>query len=345
MTSDPPVSSSLRGVGLALSGFAIFSLHDALTKSIEGVSVFQLVFFVVLFSFIPFSLRLALDPAERSLKPNLPGLVALRCVFTVAGLLCAFAAFKMLPLAEVYSLLFSAPIMITLLAIPILGERVRLIRGIAIVMGMIGVLIVLRPFGATLTAGHALALGAATCIACGAIVTRRIGDREHTVTLLLYPMLSNLLVCGITLFFVYTPMSGEVLLKCAFIGLLSVIGQSLVISAYRVSEAQFVAPMQYSQMLWALFYGAVLFDEQVEQIVLLGSGIIVLSGLLFIWREISASLVQPVLRTRNLRVSGGPQTPSYESDEAHAARLRAGRNLRSLQDAATTVVDPRRQAD
>lgn len=333
MTSDAPESSGLKGVGFALTGFAVFSLHDAITKSIDGLSVYQLVFFVVLFSFIPFSVRLALDPAERSLKPNLPGLVALRCVFTVTGLLCAFSAFKVLPLAEVYALLFSAPIIITLLAIPILGERVRLIRGIAIVMGMIGVLIVLRPFGTTLTSGHALALGAATCIACGAIVTRRIGDREHAVTLLLYPMLSNLLVCGVMLFFVYTPMSGEVLLKCAVIGVLSVLGQSLVISAYRASEAQFVAPMQYSQMLWALFYGVVLFDEQVEQVVLLGSGVIVLSGLLFIWREISASLVQPVLRTRNLRYSGGPQTPSYESDEAQDARRRAGRNLSSRQAA------------
>lgn len=327
MASDTSQSTVLKGVGLALLGFAVFSLHDAITKSIDGLSVFQIVFFVVLFSFIPFSVRLATDATERSLRPNLPGLVALRCVFSVVGLLCVFAAFESLPLAEVYSLLFSAPILITLLAIPILGERVHLIRGLAILMGMVGVLIVLRPFGAVLSGGHALALGGAVCVACSAIVTRRIGDREHTVTLLLFPMLTNLLVCGTAMFFVYTPMSGEVLIKCALIGLLSVLGQSLVIGAYRISEAQFIAPMQYSQMLWALIYGALVFNEEVDRIVLLGSGIIVLSGLLFIWREISASLVQPVLRTRNLRVSGGPQAPSHETDEANSARRRVAANL------------------
>jgi len=306
--------SPLKGAGLALIGFSVFSLHDALTKSIDGLPVFQVVFFVVLFSFVPFALRLAVDPAERSLRPRLPGLVALRCLFNVGGLLCMFRALETLPLAEVYSLIFSSPILITLLAIPILGERVRLVRWFAILLGLCGVLIVLRPGDSELTANHLFALGGAFCIAAGAVVTRRIGAREHTVTLILYPMLANILVCGGALLFVYVPMSGEALLKCAAIGVLSVVGQSFVIGAYRVSEAQFVAPMQYSQMLWALLYGAMVFDERVDSTVLLGATVIVLSGLLFIWREISASLVQPVLRTRNLRVSGGPQAYSHETD-------------------------------
>lgn len=329
MTSVPSPSSPIRGIGLALAGFAVFSLHDALTKSIDGLPVFQIVFFVVLFSFVPFALRLAVDGTERSLRPRLPGLVALRCLFNVAGLLCVFGAFKTLPLAEVYSLIFSAPILITLLAIPILGERVRLFRWFAILLGLAGVLIVLRPGGSSLSVGHLLALGGAVCIASGAIVTRRIGEREHTVTLILYPMLANVVICGAALFFVYVPMSAEALLKCALIGLLSVIGQSLVIGAYRASEAQFVAPMQYSQMLWALVYGATVFDEQVDSTVLLGATVIALSGLLFIWRELSASLTRPVLRTRNLRVAGGPAAVSHETDPAGEARRRVAANLRA----------------
>ena len=341
MTSASSPPSPIRGIGLALAGFAVFSLHDALTKSIDGLPVFQIVFFVVLFSFVPFTLRLAVDGTERSLKPRLPGLVALRCLFNVAGLLCVFGAFERLPLAEVYSLIFSAPILITLLAIPILGERVRLFRWFAILFGLAGVLVVLRPGGSSLSAGHLLALGGALCIASGAIVTRRIGEREHTVTLILYPLLANLAVTGTALLFVYVPMSGEALLKCALIGVLGFVGQSLVIGAYRISEAQFVAPMQYSQMLWALLYGATVFDEPLDRTVLLGASIIVLSGLLFIWRELGASIAQPVLRTRNLRASGAPAGPSHESarrrlerlereesvDPAAAARRRVGENL------------------
>lgn len=304
----------MRGVGLALLGFATFSMHDAMIKSIEGVPVFQVVFFVVLFSFVPFALFMAVDGTQRSLRPKLPGLVALRCVFTVTGLLCVFYAFGKLPLAEVYSLLFAAPILITLLAIPILGERVRMIRWFAILLGMLGVLIVLRPGSTTLSINHLAALGAASCTAMTSVVTRKIGAREHSVTLIVYPMLANVIVTGIATIFVYVPIPGDVLLRLCGIGVLSVIGQTLMIQAYRSSEAQFVAPMQYSQMLWALIYGAFIFNETVDRTVLLGSAVIVCSGLLFIWRELVASVSQPVLRTRNMRLAGGPSTRPQEAD-------------------------------
>jgi len=311
---DTQSNNILRGVGLALIAFATFSLHDALIKSIQGVPVFQVVFFVVLFSFVPFTLLLAFDGTERSLRPRLPVLVGLRCVFSVVGLLCVFYAFGNLPMAEVYSLLFAAPILITLLAIPILGERVRLFRWFAIVLGMIGVLVVLRPGTTTLSISHLAALGAASCTALASVVTRKIGSREHSVTLILYPLLANIVVTGAVTIFVYVPVSGDVLLRFCAIGILSVISQSLMIQAYRTSEAQFVAPMQYSQMLWALVYGAVIFHEPVDRTVLLGSAVIVCSGLLFIWRELAASVTQPVLHTRNVRLAGGPAARPMEAD-------------------------------
>lgn len=314
MPESVPISP-LRGAGLALIGFATFSMHDALIKSIEGVPVFQIVFFVVLFSFVPFTFFLALDGTPRSLRPQLPGLVALRCLFTVCGLLCAFHAFGSLPLAEVYTLLFAAPILITLIAIPVLGERVRLVRWFAIILGMAGVLVVLRPGATQLSIAHLAAIGAATCTAMTSIVTRKIGSREQSVTLILYPLLTNVLVTGIATVFVYVPIPGDVLVRLCAIGLLSVLGQSLMIQAYRLSEAQFVAPMQYSQMLWALVYGAIIFNESVDRNVLLGSAVIVCSGLLFIWRELVASVKQPVLRTRNVRIAGGPQARPIEADQ------------------------------
>lgn len=315
MSIDFSVNSPIRGIGLALAGFSIFSLHDALIKSIDGVPVFQIVFFVVLFSFVPFVGLLALNSQEISLRPKLPGLVALRCVFTVGALLCVFYAFNTLPMTQVYSLLFSAPVLITLLSIPILGERVKLIRWIAILLGLAGIYIVLQPGKLALSSGHFAALAAATCTACTSVVTRKIGSREHSVTLLLYPMLANVLVSGGLLMLVYQPMPGVDLLKMCGIGLLSVIGQLLMINAYRSCEAQYVAPMQYSQMLWAIAYGALIFNETIDRHVVLGSSIIVISGLMVLWRELVASVTQPVLRTRNLRVAGGPQAISVESDK------------------------------
>ena len=315
MTMQGTGNNALKGIGLGLLGFAIFSGHDALIKSIEGIPVFQTAFFAVLFSFVPFTLFLAFDRTERTMRPRLPLLVGLRCLFTVVGLLCVFHAFGRLPLAEVYSMLFAAPILITLLAIPILGERIRLIRWFAILLGMAGVLVVLRPGSTTLSLDHLAAIGAAACVACNSVVTRKIGSREHSVTLIIYPMLTNVVITGVATAFVYVPMPGDVLMKLCAVGLLSVVGQTMMILAYRASEAQFVAPMQYSQMLWALIYGALIFNESVDQTVLMGSAVIVCSGLLFIWRELVASVTQPVLRTRNMRMAGGPQTRSVEADQ------------------------------
>ncbi len=314
MTSELDSPKVLRGVGLALCAFSLFSLHDALIKTVSDVPVFQVVFFVVLFSFVPFVFMLGLSAQKKSLRPRMPGLVALRCAFTVGSLLCVFYAFSVLPMTQVYAVLFSAPAIITLLSIPVLGERVKLIRWIAILLGMVGIIVVLRPGSSPLSLGHATAIAAAVCVACSAVVTRKIGSREHSATLLLYPMLCNVVVSGALVCFVYQPMSGKALATMAAIGLISVLAQAIMIAAYRSTQAQFVAPMQYSQMLWAVVYGMFVFNEPIDNMAIYGSIIIVFSGLLFIWRELVTSVTQPVLRTRNLRMSGGPQAISTESD-------------------------------
>jgi len=316
LNSRPPTANPLAGSAIALLAFAVFSTHDALIKSVTATSVFQIAFFIVLFSFVPFSFFLALDASKKSLRPRLPGLVALRCLFSLGSLLSAIYAFQALPLAQVYPLIFSAPILITLLAIPILGEKVHLFRWFAIAFGMLGVLVVLRPGQVPMSTGHFAALLAAACVACTAVVTRKIGARELSVTLILYPMLVNTVFTGICLLFVYQPMSGRTLLTLAAVGMLSVLGQALLIRAYRLSEAQFVAPMQYSQMIWAILYGSLFFGEIPDRFVIYGGLIIVASGLLFLWRELMVSVTKPVLRTRNLRMSAGPQTIPSESDEA-----------------------------
>ncbi len=311
-------SFPFSGIALALLGFALFSMHDAVIKSLSGIHAFQIAFFVCLFSFVPVTFMLAIDGEERSLRPRLPLLVGLRCLFTSGSLLSAFYAFGVLPLADVYALLFAAPILITMLAIPVLGETVRLVRWVAILLGMTGVLVVLGPNIKSLSLGHISALIAAICIACSSIVTRKIGDREHSVTLILYPMLCNIVVSGLLLVTVYVPVPLIDLGKLACIGLLSVVAQRLIITAYRASEAQFIAPMQYSQMLWAVILGAVVFNEPISQQTLAGALIIILSGIMFIWRELQASVMKPILRTRNFRVAGGPQAVPGEIDSANS---------------------------
>jgi len=227
----------------------------------------------------------------------------------------AFYAFRTLPLSEVYALIFAAPIIITVLAIPVLGESVKFYRWLAVILGFCGVLVVLGPHQQQISTGHIAGILAACCVAVTAVVTRLIGNRESSLTLIVYPLLVNLALCGIAMIRVYQPMPGIVLLTMGAIGLLAVLGQALLIYAYRNAPAQFIAPFQYSQMVWAVLIGALFFDEVPERNVLLGTIIIILSGIMIVWRELAVSSNKPILNTRNFRAVSGPQAYSSETDE------------------------------
>ncbi len=133
----------------------------------------------------------------------------LRTVSSLITGLSAFYAFSVLPLAQTYAILFAAPLLITILGIPILGEKVGIRRGSAVVVGMIGVLIVLRPGAEPLSLGHLAALTAAVFSSLSSVIVRKIGSIERSVVLMLYPMMANFIVLGCALPFVYKPMPIE----------------------------------------------------------------------------------------------------------------------------------------
>jgi S-adenosylmethionine uptake transporter len=304
-----------QGMLYALAGFAVFALHDALIKSLGDYSVFQILFFSVLFSHVPFTFYLAADKQARSLRPVHPGWVVLRAVCMVGSGCFAFFAFSQLPLTQAYTLLFTTPLLITILAIPLLGERIRLARSLAIILGLIGVLVVLRPGAQALQLGHLAALAGAFCSAMSGVITRKIGAKERSATLMLYPLIGNILFTGAVLYFVYQPMPFGDLSKMAAIGTLGIAGQFFIIRAYRAAPAALVAPFQYSQMMWAVFYGYVWFGNVPDRFVFMGAGLIMLAGLMIVWREAvpGVSISTPFLRTRNSRAVSAPPVQSSES--------------------------------
>ncbi len=156
---------------------------------------------------------------------------------------------------------FATPLLITLLAIPVLGEKVGIRRGLAVVVGLLGVLIVLRPGQADLQLGHIAGVTAAVFASLASVIVRKIGQEERSVVLVLYPMVANFLVLGLALPFVYRPMPIEHLGMLGIIAAFGFVATLLVIAAYRSAEAVIVAPMQYSQIIWAAIYGAIFFDE------------------------------------------------------------------------------------
>jgi len=262
------MSSNARGAIFALLAFAIFSTHDVAIKVLGGTySPIQIVFFSVLLSFPLATVMLMRDSTAGTLIPKHPWWLALRTGAAVLTGVSAFYAFSVLPLAETYAIIFASPLIITILAIPVLGEKVRLRRWMAVVVGLIGVVIVLRPGTSELTLGHAAALAAALGGAVAAIVVRKIGAEERPVVMLLYPMVVNFVLMAALLPLVYEPM--------------------------------------YSQIIWASLYGTLFFDERMSVNTMIGAGIIIASGLYIVLRESSGGSVNtPVLRTRSRGETG-----------------------------------------
>lgn len=303
-------NSNIQGALFALLGFALFSTHDAIIKHLGGAyTAFQIIFFRTLLSFPVVTVMLMRDRTDANLRPRHPWWITLRtCSDMLAGA-GAFYAFSVLPLAQVYAMLFASPLLITILAVPILGERVRLRRGLAVIVGLIGVIIVLRPGAVPISLGHLAALASALGGATSSIVARKIGHEERSAVILLYPMMANFVVMGALMPFVYVPMPVIDLGGMAVVAFFAIIAGLCIIAAYRKAEAVIVAPMQYSQILWAAFYGYLFFHEQIDGYTALGIAVIVASGLYIVFRESSstASENRPVSHIR-ARPDAGPGT-------------------------------------
>ncbi|WP_299779379.1 DMT family transporter [uncultured Roseobacter sp.] len=300
------MNPNLKAALMALTAFGLFASHDVIIKVLGGgYSPVQIVFFSVLFSFPLAMLYLLRDATPGTLIPVHPWWMAARTVAAVITGFCAFYAFSVLPLAQVYAILFASPLLITVLAIPILGEQVKLRRWIAVAVGLTGVLVVLRPGQAELELGHLAALVSAVCGSFASIIVRKIGREERTVVIMLYPMMANFIVMAALLPLVYQPMPLADLGKLGIIAVLAWTAGRFLIAAYNNGEAVIVAPMQYSQILWATMYGLLFFDEQPDRNTIIGSAIIIASGLFIVLRESrSEDSEQPVLRTRSRPETG-----------------------------------------
>ena len=285
----------------ALLAFALYASHDAVVKYVGGYySPVQVLFFGVLMGFPVVTMTMLRDKTDGNLIPHHPWWTLIRTISVVITGVCAFYAFSHLPLAQCYAIFFSTPLLITLLAIPILGEKVRLRRGLAVAVGLVGVMVVLRPGNAAFGLGHLAAMVAATTGSLASVIVRKVGHAERSAVLMLYPMVANFIAMGLALPFVYRPMPIEHLGAFLTMAVLGSAGSFLIIGAYRKAEAMIVAPMQFSQIIWATIYGYVFFRERVDSATIIGAAIVIASGLYILFREGKASVSEttPVLQSK-----------------------------------------------
>ncbi len=297
------MNSTLRGALLSLAAFGFYATHDVVVKLL-GVdyTAFQIIFFSGLMGFPFVTIMMMGDRRDGTLIPRHPWWTALRTVAAVVTGVMGFFAFSKLPLAQCYAIFFAMPLLITLMAIPMLGEKVGLRRGIAVIVGLVGVIIVLRPGGGdAFGIGHLAALGAAVTGALTSVIVRKIGHAERSVVLMLYPMVLSFIAMGMIMPFVYIPMPVEHLALTAVMAFLGMLGALFVIAAYRTAPAVIVAPMQYSQIIWAALYGWLFFDESIDLYTGIGTGVIIASGIYIVLREGTPSVSQnrPVLESQS----------------------------------------------
>ena len=287
-------SPTVTGALCSLAAFGLYALNDITVKYLgSDYSPVQILFFSGMAGFPLVLLQMMADKQGGPLRPVLPGWTAVRVAIVVVNGLLVSYTFTKLPLSQSYAIFFMMPLFICLLAVPLLGERLDLPRGLAVLAGLAGVLVVLRPGGEPLQWAHLTALVGACFGALYYIILRRTGGAERMAVLILYPMMGQVIVVAALLPFFYVPMTG---LHLALTGLMAVegfAGSLLIVVAYRLAPAVVVAPMQYVQIIWATVFGVILFDEHPDLPTALGIALIIAAGLFILLRSPPPNISAP----------------------------------------------------
>jgi S-adenosylmethionine uptake transporter len=276
-----------KGVLLGFMAFAAFAISDAFVKSLRGsLPAYEAVFFGAALGLT--ALPFIRQPGDRWREVGLarrPGLWLVRAAASAVGSIAAVVAFTALPMAEAFALIFLLPIFVTILSVLVLKEHVGWRRWSAVVAGFVGVLVVLRPGFRALGIGHLAAIVCGLAGAVSMIALRLSGPHEKRLALYGAGMIGSMLFSGVLMLaeFHWPSLAQWGLL--AGYGLLAALASVLLMLATQKAPANHVAPTQYSQMLWAVLLGYVLFDDRLDWPMAIGIAIILGAGLFTFVRE------------------------------------------------------------
>jgi len=214
------------------------------------------------------------------LKSARPGLQFARGLLLALATLLFFTSLRVLPLADANAIAFVMPLFVAALAVPMLGERLEMPRLIAILAGLAGALVIVRPGSALFTPYALLPLGMALANALYQILTRKLAGLEHPLTSLSWGALVGAVLMSAVAPFVWTsPEAPSHAVLIVVIGVLASLGHWLLIKAYEHAGATLLVPFTYTALLWAMLSGWLVFGDFPDGWSLAGMGVIVLSGL------------------------------------------------------------------
>lgn len=277
----------LVGILLTCAAAFVFASLDSLSKLLTASNG---VLMIVWVRYLAQSLLLAAWTLPRQglgvLRVNCPGLQLLRGLALLGISLFLLSALRFLPVGETTAVHFLSPLLVILLAIPLLGERASLAQGLLVGVGFLGVLIIVRPGGGLLTPAMLLPVGSATCYALFQLLTRRIGSRDSATATNLVSGLIGVGGLSLLLPWFWTGLPAwPQLAGMASLGAIAVGGHMLMTLAFRHGSPVALAPFSYLQLPFAVLYGLLLFDHAPDAGALLGMGVIALSGLGCAWLQ------------------------------------------------------------
>ncbi|WP_372840607.1 DMT family transporter [Phaeovulum sp.] len=286
--------SPLRGILLKLISVLVFIAMSSLIKASSahvpaGEAVFFRSFFAIPVILVWLAARRELQSGIRVASPI--GHVW-RGVLGTTAMGLGFAGLGLLPLPEVTAIGYASPLLTVVFAAMFLGEQVRAFRMTAVALGLVGVLIVLSPrLSGVGVANEREALGAvvvlmgALCSALAQVFVRKLVATERTSAIVFWFSVTASVLSLVTLPFGWViPTLGEAVLL-VLAGLLGGLGQIFLTSSYRYADAGVIAPFEYASMIFALAIGYFIFDEVPTLIMLGGASLVILAGVLIIWRE------------------------------------------------------------
>ncbi len=274
----------MTGVLFQLGALLLFVVMDTLLKVMTAdFAVLQLIWARFLFSFLAVALVLRLSMGRLPWRSRAPGLQALRSLLLAGCSILFTSALAHIPLADATAVGFASPLITVALAAVVLRERVSPRRWFGVAIGFIGVLVALRPpflTGAPLHWAYLLPLGTACMFAVYQILTRRLAALDDSRVTILHTGLAASIATSLAQPFVFIApdtLQWSILIT---VGLLGALSHGMLVLAYARAPASLLAPLSYSQLIWATLAGILVFADWPDAITLLGGAIIALGGVL-----------------------------------------------------------------
>lgn len=275
----------LRGIALICLAVLLFSTHDAVSKYLSAFYPIVMVVWAryvvhTLLMLVVFVPRTGLSAVVRTRRPLLQLARAL-CLIGVSLLFTT--GLRYIPLAEATAVMFLAPLLVTALSVPLLGEQVTRSQWAAVIAGFVGVLIVVRPGGALFSPAILLPLAAAFCFGCYQLLTRKLAATDSpTTSNFLTGIFNSLIMTALVPFFWTIPSFGHALFMVC-LGTCGMLGHLLLTQAFKHAPPALLAPFSYGQILFAGLFGYLIFDHSPDVYGVVGIGIICFSGLAVAW--------------------------------------------------------------